>query len=73
MISLIIAIIFDVYTIAYVYINVYGKFNIGMETIFPPFHLSTLSIYPSTPQADLTGFPEHCKITIKNELIRVRK
>ena len=71
MISLNIAIIYDVYTLAHVYINVYGKFNIGMETIFPPFHLSTLSIYPSTPHANLTGFAEHYNVKIKNGLIRV--
>ena len=71
MISLIIPIIYDVYTIAYVYIHIYEKLNISMGTISPPFHLSTLSIYPSTPHASLTGFAENYNVKIKNGLIRV--
>ena len=51
--SLIIPIIYDVYTIAYVYIHIYEKLNISMGTIFPPFPLSTPSIYPYTPRAEL--------------------
>ena len=54
MISLNTLIIYDVYTIAYVYIHIYEKFNISVGTIFPPFHLFTLSIYPATPHPGLT-------------------
>ena len=42
MISLIIPIIYDVYTIANVYIHIYEKLNISLGTISPPFHLSKL-------------------------------
>ena len=73
MISLIIPIKYDVYTIACFYIHIYEKLNISMGTILPPFHLSTLSTYQSTPHAGLTCFAEHYNVTIKNGLIRVRE
>ena len=69
MISLIITIKYDVYTIAFFYIHIYEKLNIRMGTILPPFHLYTLSTYPSTPHAGLTCLAEHYNVTIKYGLI----